>query len=246
MNVSRRHFFFGSLALPALAADQAGGRKAQCPADPGGRSAFVDPGLLRQPRSAHAEYRPPGADRHPVSEPLRLRPGGRPGARRAVHRAHHHATQGRGRGHAGEAAGRHRVRVRHHHGRCGGRAIPRRADGRQAILPDRRLHPLRHPAGSRRLRAGPARHLRAGSPGQQRGARQGDAGREPVGQSAAGSGRHYRARCRSRRPGGQTHAEEAARQHAGHLHLALRIAVRTAWTCGPRAMPPTRSTCTRK
>ena len=58
MNVSRRHFLFGSLALPAFAAEQAGRRKAQCPADPGGRSARLDAGLLRQP-----EVRTPNIDR---------------------------------------------------------------------------------------------------------------------------------------------------------------------------------------
>ena len=35
---------------------------------------------------------------------------------------------------------------------------------RQAILSDRRFHPLRHPAGCRRLRAGQTGHLRAGRP----------------------------------------------------------------------------------
>src|ERR1019366_1853089 len=89
---------------------EAAGRTTQCPADPGGRTAHLDSGMLRQPGSAHAEHRPAGADRHAVPEPLRLRAGGRHGARRAAYRAHHHATQGCGRGHAGKAAGRDRVR----------------------------------------------------------------------------------------------------------------------------------------
>src|ERR1035438_5680546 len=46
---------------------EAAGRTTQCPADSGGRAAHVDTGLLRQPRSAHAQYRPAGADRHALT-----------------------------------------------------------------------------------------------------------------------------------------------------------------------------------
>ena len=52
-------------------------------------------GLLRQPGGAHPPNRPAGADRHPLPQPLRLRPRCRQGPRHPPHRPHHHAAQGR-------------------------------------------------------------------------------------------------------------------------------------------------------
>src|ERR1035441_3568338 len=49
---------------------QAAGGTTQCPADPGGRTALLDTGLLWQPGSAHAPHRPAGEDRNALPAPL--------------------------------------------------------------------------------------------------------------------------------------------------------------------------------
>ena len=71
MNITRRHFFLGSLALPAFAAKKPVGEQ------PNILLILVEGlpswilGCYGNTRGPHAEHRPPGADRHPFPESLR-------------------------------------------------------------------------------------------------------------------------------------------------------------------------------